>query len=85
MQFLFWEGNSSTASEGNDGMLIAMAGFGHRWRFRNGMFINLGAFFGFGWELWDNYWDKDTPSDVEKGTLDRRPGGGAELCFGIEF
>lgn len=85
IQFLFFEDTSPPASEGNDGMLIAMAGFGHRWRFRNGMFINLGAFFGFGWELWDNYWYKSDPSDVDKGSLDQMPGGGAELSFGVEF
>lgn len=85
MQFLFFEDNSPPASEGNEGMLVAMAGFGHRWRFRNGMFINLGAFFGFGWELWDNYWYKSDPSDVDKGKLDQMPGGGSEVCFGMEF
>jgi TolB-like protein len=85
MQFLFFEDDSPPATEGNDGMLIAMTGFGRRWRFHNGMFINLGAFFGFGWELWDKYWYKDNPSDEKKSSLDRMPGGGAELCFGIEF
>lgn len=86
MQLIFYEYASNQGTEGNSGTIVIMGDFGHRWRSRNGLFLNLGLYFGIGFEVWDKYWDKDNPSDIQRDDdLDIMPGGGIELSFGKEF
>ena len=85
LQLIFYEDPDSQGTEGNLGAIVIMAGFGHRWRGRNGLFLNLGLYFAIGFEVWDKYWYKDNPSDVKRGDFNILPGGGIELSFGKEF